>query len=215
MIIKTHTTTEPIVKEGWKYLFVSLLLFMVSLYLDFLPWVGLFLVLITLYIFRNPERIPAEDDKLALLSPIDGKITNISKVTFENGEEFLRVEIQKKALDTVLLRAPTALNIKESRRIHGLFIENTSYLQKKLGERVILRSKSEFADIVMIIYAGMLNTKLELFKNIGPLRLASRFGFLLDGSIELLLPVDTRIKVSVHSKVKAGESVLGYFSYKS
>ena len=215
MLIKTHTTTEPIVKEGWKYLFVSLIVFFITLFFNFLPWVGFFIVLATLYIFRNPERIPAEDDKLALLSPMDGQITDISKVRFKNGEEFLKVEIQKRALDTSLLRSPISLNIKKSRRIHGLFLESKSPLQKKLGERAILQCQGEYADIVMIIYAGMLNTKLELFKSVGPLRLASRFGFLLDGSIELLLPVDTRIKVSLQSSVKAGESVLGYFPYKN
>ena len=41
-----------------------------------------------------------------------------------------------------------------------------------------------------------------------------RFGFLRDGEIALLLPLDTRIKVSLNSDVKAGESVLGYLAYK-
>jgi len=35
----------------------------------------------------------------------------------------------------------------------------------------------------------------------------------LGGTIELLLPVDTTIKVSLGDRVKAAQSILGYFCY--
>ncbi len=214
-MIKKHTTTEIIAKEGWWYVFFSTLFFLIALFVGFLPWVFFFIMILTGYIYRNPERIPVEEDKMSLLSPMDGKITDISKVRVKDGKEFLKLEIRKNVFNVILLRSPISLTITDTKRIHGLFLDTSSDLHKKIGEKAILTCKGEVSDIVMIIYAGIFNRKIELFKTIGPLRFASRFGSMLDGSMELLLPVDTRIKVSLGDEVKAGESVLGYFSYEN
>jgi phosphatidylserine decarboxylase len=168
----------------------------------------------TIYLFRNPERIPSEDDDMAVLSPIDGKITNISKFLYSDGKEYIKVEIQKSLLEASLLRAPTSMSIKSTFRRHGLFLSTNLELSKKLGESVTLTCQSPYSELFMQINAGMLARKIELFKTIGPLKSAQRFGLLVEGSIELFLALDTRIKVSVGDEVKAGESVLGYFAHK-
>jgi len=212
-MIRTHTTTELVAKEGWKYVGLFFALFLISCLFGFLEWVFLFLFFITLYMYRNFERIPAEDDKMALLAPIDGNIVDISKVIFQDGGEFLKLEIRKNIWDMSILRSPIHADISSTKRVHGLFINIENPLSKKLGERAILRLKSELQPMFIVITAGIFSRKIELFKSVGPLKFAQRFGVLLDGSIELLLPIDTRIKVSLGDSVKAGESVLGYFAY--
>ncbi|MFK5881553.1 MAG: phosphatidylserine decarboxylase [Sulfurospirillum sp.] len=212
-MIKTHTTTELIAKEGWKYVGLFGLFFLFSLYLNFLEWVFLTLFLLTIFIYRNFERIPAEDDKMALLAPADGSVVDISKVIFQDGKEFLKLEIRKNIWNMSILRSPMLANISNVKKIHGLLLSIESPLSKKLGERTIVKLDSEFRPMFMVVTAGMFSIGIELFKSIGPLKFAQRFGLLLDGSVELLLPIDTRIKVSLGDSVRAGESVLGYFAY--
>jgi len=214
-MIRSHTTTEIIAKEGWKYVGLFSVLFLISWGTGVFEWVFLFVLLITIYIFRNPERIPAEDDKTALLAPNDGNISNISKIILQDGREFLKLEIRKSLLNVSLIRAPISSTISNTKRIHGLFLNIEDKLSKKLGEKVVITLKSNSKSIFLIVKAGFFSRSIDLFKSIGPLKFAQRFGLLLDGSIELLLPIDMRIKVSVGDEVRAGESVLGYFAYGS
>ena len=211
--MKNSTTTEIIAKEGWKYIAFSFAVFLLSVYIDFLPWVFLGLFAFSVYIFRNPERLPNEDDEFALLAPSDGKVSFIEKIEFK-GKEYIRVEIDKSILDVSLLRAPTKLSILGTKRRHGLFLPSSSELSKKLGESAFLECKSEFDSLYIVINAGLFSRKIDLFKTIGPLKPATRFGLLVEGSVELYVSIETRIKVSIGDEVKAGESVLGYFAHK-
>ncbi len=212
--MKNNTTTQLIAKEGWKYLFFTIVLFVLSLWFDFFSWVFFVIVIFTGYLFRNPERLPAEDDDMAVLTPCDGTIVTISKSKYNNGKEYIKVRVQKSLLEASMLRAPTKMNIKETKRIHGLFLPTNTDLSKKLGERVSLTCKSDYSDLFININAGVFARKIELFKTVGPLKSAQRFGLLVEGDVELYLPLDSRVKVAVGDEVKAGESVLGYFAHK-
>lgn len=212
--MKNNTTTQLIAKEGWKYLFFAVVLFVFSLWFDFFSWVFFVILIFTAYLFRNPERLPAEDDEMAVLSPCDGTISTISKTTYDDGKEYIKVEIQKSLLETSILRAPTKMNIKETKRRHGLFLPTNTFLNKKLGERATLTCEGAYSELFININAGVFARKIELFKTVGPLKSAQRFGLLVEGDIELYLPLDSRVKVAVGDEVKAGESVLGYFAHK-
>ena len=210
--MKNNTTTQIIAKEGWKYILFLLAAFLCSLVFDLFSWVFLVLLLFTAYLFRNPERLPAEDDDMAVLSPCDGNIVTISKSSYL-GKEYIKVEIEKNLLQASILRAPTLLNIAKTQRRHGLILSD-SILREKLGERVGITCNSKYNELFLNITAGLFARKIELFKTVGPLKSAQRFGILVDGTIELYLALDTRIKVSVGDEVKAGESVLGYFAHQ-
>jgi phosphatidylserine decarboxylase len=211
--MKNSTTTQIIAKEGWKYILFFFFLFLLSIYIEFLPWVFLVLFIFSVFIFRNPERLPNEDDEFALLAPSDGKVTSIEKIQLE-GKEYIRVQIDKSIFNVSLLRSPTKLSILNTKRRHGLFLPTSSKLSKKLAESVTLRCKSELSPLIIVISAGILARKIDLFKTIGPLKPASRFGLLVEGVVELYISVETRIKVSIGDEVKAGQSVLGYFAHK-
>ena len=212
--MKNSTTTQLIAKEGWKYLFFATVLFVLSLCFDMFSWVFFVILIFTAYLFRNPERLPAEDDEMAILTPCDGTITTISKTKYSDGNEYIKVEIQKSLLETSILRAPTKMNIKLATRRHGLFLPTNTALSKKLGERVTLECKSDYKELFISINAGVYARKIDLFKTVGPLKSAQRFGLLVEGDVELYLPLDSRVKVAVGDEVKAGESVLGYFAHK-
>jgi phosphatidylserine decarboxylase len=212
-MLRSHTTTELIAKEGWGYVSALFFLFLFSYFLSFFPWVFFFLFAGSIFAFRNFERIPAEDDKMSFLSPIDGKIKDITKVISTNGAQFLKIEIRKNLLDASMIRSPISATISYTKRTHGLFLPCENQLSNLLNEKAVVSLKSKTSTILLVIKSGFFSRKIELFKSVGPLRFAKRFGILLDGSVELLLPIDARVKVSINDYVRAGESVLGYFAY--
>ena len=209
------TTTHLIAKEGWKYIAFTGGLFLLALWFGIFTWFFLILLLLTVYLFRNPERIPAEDDPLAILSPIDGKICAIEKTknTLFDDHECLVVAIENSFFDVSLLRSPCGLSIEKSERHHGLFLSSSHPHAKVVNEQVLLTCKRRDHHLLMRCIAGMFSRKIELFKTRGPLKQGQRCGVLVDGRVELLLPKETRIKASLGDTMKAGESVLGYFSY--
>ncbi|MBL0686840.1 MAG: phosphatidylserine decarboxylase [Sulfurospirillum sp.] len=212
--MKINTTTQLIAKEGWKYIFFVSVLFLLSLWLDFFSWVFFVILIFTIYLFRNPERVPVENDDKAIFSPNDGSIINISKAKYIDGKDYTKIEIEKPLLEASLLRAPTKMSLDSIDRRHGLCLPISSLLNKKLGEKVTLTCKCDYDNFFINVKSGIFARKIEIFKTIRSLKLAQRFGFLVDGDIEFYLPLDFRVKVSIGDRVKAGESVLGYFAYK-
>lgn len=58
----------------------------------------------TLFIYRNPERILEEEDELCFVAPIDGKIMDIAKVNLRDGTEMISVVIKKTILNVGVMR---------------------------------------------------------------------------------------------------------------
>jgi phosphatidylserine decarboxylase len=212
-MMRDHTSTQIIAKEGWKYLFFLFILWIASFIVDCGEYVVFFALLFTGFLFRNPERLPSEDDELAILAPCDGKIEAIHKEKL-NGKDLIKITIKKSLLGVCLVRSPTTANIERTQRRYGLFLPMKSPLSDFLGERAVITCKSKYSDVVLSIYAGIMSRKIEMFKTIGPLKSAQRFGLLVEGSVVLYVNLDSRIKVAVGDDIRAGESVLGYFAHK-
>lgn len=213
--MRTYTTTQIIAKEGWNHCLVMLMLALIAYALSFLPWLFFFLFLATLLLYRNPERLVIEEDKNALISPVDGRISDIAKIHANDGREWLRVTIQKSLSDVGIIRAPNAMHIIEKKRRYGLPLASSSSLTKALGEKVVLSCKARDVLIKIVFYTGRWSQKIDIFDKNGYLKAGERFAFLQEGEVALLLPLDTRIKVVLNDHVKAAQSVLGYLSYKA
>lgn len=214
-MINAITTTQIFVREGWNQILLTLMIFILSYLISFLPWLFFSIFIFTLFLYRNPERIQEEEDELCFIAPIDGKVMEIGKVQLRDGSEVLKLVIKKTILDVGVIRAPMALSIVDIQKRFGLFLPSSSPLFRILGEHNILTCKGKFAQIVIIINAGVLSRRIELFKTLGILKSSERFAYLADGQIVMLLPLDARVKVSINDDVKAGTSVLGYFAYKA
>lgn len=210
----SFTSTHIIAKEGWNQVVLAFMVFLLFYALSFLSWVFFLIFAGTLYSYRNPERIAEEDDERCLIAPLDGKVTDISKISLSDGSEALRIVIRKSFWDVGVLRAPLGMEILEVKKRFGLFMPSTSPLFASMAERKGLTCKSAFAPIKMIVSAGLWSQKITLFSKIGAFKAGERLGFLRDGEVALLLPLDTRIKVSLSDEVKAGSSILGYLAYK-
>lgn len=212
--MNANATAQIIAKEGWNQVVLALTVFLLSYVLSFFPWFFFAVFLFVLFIYRNPERIVEEDDQLSIVAPIDGKIIKVAKVHLDDGTERLSVVIKKKILDVGVMRAPMVMNIIDEEKRFGLFLPPNSSLFSALGEKLTLTCKGKFATINMVISAGRFSQRISLFDKLGKLKSGQRIGFLNDGEVTLLLPLDTRIKVSLGDEVKSAIDVLGYLAYK-
>ena len=197
-----------IAKAGYKFILFFLILFAIFALFGIVPLFFLALLLLTLYFFRDPEREPFTDDKLALLSPIDGKIKEISVSNFDD-KEVAKIVISKPFFGVGTLRAISDANVTEVKRRHGLFLCQAMKISEMLNERAIIRFEKGNIRFAMKIIAGAFSRSLEIY-NITSLKASRKFGFLGSGEMILYLPRDTKICVSVGESVKAA-SLLGYF----
>lgn len=209
-----YTSTHIIAKEGWNQIVLTLMVFLLAYALSFLPWVFFLIFVGTVYGYRNPERISEEDDGHCLVAPLDGTISDISKISLSDGSETLRIVIRKSFWDVGVLRAPLGMEILDIKKRFGLFMDAKSPLFSTLCERKGLTCKSAYAPFKMVISAGLWSQKITLYSKATAFKAGERIGFLRHGEVALLLPLDTRIKVSLNDDVKAGASVLGYLAYK-
>lgn len=210
----SYTSTQILAKEGWLYCLLALVAFLFAYVFSFFSFFFFLLLLGTLFSYRNPERIAEEEDERSLLSPMDGKITNISKINLHDGSEALRIVIRKSLLDVGVLRAPIAMTIDDVKNRFGLFMDSSSALFADLSERKSLTCNNQFASIKLIISAGLWSQSIAVFHKAGAFKSGERIGFLREGEVALLLPLDTRVKVSLNDEVKAGMTILGYLAYK-
>ena len=197
-----------IAKAGYKFILFFLILFAISTLFGIAPLFFLALLFLTLYFFRDPEREPFTDDKLALLSPIDGKIKEVGLSKFDDNE-VAKIVIQKPFFGVGTLRAVSDAKVIDIKRRHGLFLCQAMKISEILNERAIIRFEKDKIKFAMKIIAGVFSRSLEIY-NVSTLKASRKFGFLGSGEVILYLPRDTKICISVGESVKAA-SLLGYF----
>ena len=205
--------TEIILKEGYPFIISSGSLFLLSLVFHFNGFLQLILFLIFaffVYFFRNPERIP-EDEK-AIISPSDGEVIEIVKTKAPIiNEEMIKISIRLSLFDVHVQRAPIEGKISAREYIHGTFLSLNSEKASELNEQNRVLFENEKAKIVVNQIAGFLTRRIVMFKDLGDIKLAQRYGMIMFGSqVDIYVPVNTEIKVTEFEKLRAGESVIGY-----
>jgi phosphatidylserine decarboxylase len=208
--------TEIILREGYPFIFVSGGLFLISLLFRFnLFWQILFFVIFAffVYFFRNPERVPEEEGENVIISPSDGEIIEIveTKAPILN-KEMIKISIRLSLFDVHVQRSPIEGQMSAREYIHGLFLNLSDEKASELNEqnRVLFEGMDK---VVVNQIAGFLTRRIVMFRDLGKIRLAERYGMIMFGSqVDLYVPKNSIIKVSEFQKVKAGESLIGYFN---
>lgn len=198
-----------IAREGWILLMIliiiGILLAMKYTLIQSTPAWGLFVIL--LFLFRDPSRrIPSSP--LAVVSPIDGQIVDISSVH----DQWLdrpakRVQISTSYFSTFALRSP----------IEGKVVRNWSSepVRESHGGKTYRHSfwlkSDEEDDVLTAIYIGKIASKMRFYAHPGErLGQGQRCGyFFLGGLVEVYLPDDASITVKAGDRVLSGSSVLG------
>jgi len=206
----------PIAKEGIPFILISCGLTFLSLYFPLLP-VSVFLAVLSLFIiyfFRDPHR-ENEADRKAVLTPADGKVVEIRRLTQRDspsGEPAVRISIFMSLFDVHVNRIPVGGTIQQVTYHPGKFFSANLDKASKYNEsnRITLQTL-DACKIVFIQIAGLIARRISCWIKEGDEVVSGqRFGLIRFGSrLEVCLPVESRVAVTLNQKVKAGETVIG------
>ncbi len=163
-----------------------------------------------LWFFRDPERAIPQDAG-AVVSPGDGKVTDVSTVTTGN-ERQTRISIFLSVFDVHVNRSPVTGVIRDVRYQRGQFLNAMNKVSAEQNEQNIVTMEADGQKIVFKQIAGLLARRIVFYPKIGDrLDRGQRVGLIKFGSrVDLLIDVSARINVKVGDRVKGGASVLAY-----
>ncbi len=209
-------------KEGYKIIIISLVVFLLINTACFflLPVLFFYLIFILtlpvqfwiFHFFRNPVRdLKIDDNKI--IAPADGKVVVIEKTqeTEYLNEERIQISIFMSPLNVHVNRYPVSGNISYYKYHKGKYLvawhpksstENertTTVITTKKGEKILVRQIAGIMARRIISYVKN-NTNVTQGEELGFIRFGSR--------VDLFLPPDADIKVTINQKVKGNITVI-------
>jgi phosphatidylserine decarboxylase len=172
----------------------------------------LLLVVFFLWFFRDPNRlIPGEAG--ALVSPADGKITDVSPLIL-NGTPRLRISIFLNVFDVHVNRSPVSGVIRSVQYHKGKFLNAMNAASAELNEQNVVTVEGEGQVVVFKQIAGLLARRIVFVKKVGDrVGRGERVGLIKFGSrVDVLLDASAAVEVKVGDRVKGGSSVLAYLN---
>lgn len=163
-----------------------------------------------LWFFRDPQRvIPAAAG--AVVSPADGKVTDVSVVQLEDGPR-RRISIFLSVFDVHVNRSPITGVIRDIRYQRGQFRNAMGAASAEHNEQNIVTLEGEGQRLVFKQIAGLLARRIVFTKKIGDqVERGQRVGMIKFGSrTDILLDAGADVQVKVGDRVKGGASVLAY-----
>jgi phosphatidylserine decarboxylase len=208
---------HPIIaKEGWLYIVICIL---ISLTIEHVSnfWCALPFWLITLFViqfFRDPARI-IDSNSNNIVAPADGKIIVIEDTI----DPYLKTNAKKISIFMNVFnvhsnRYPvdgTVINIFYTA---GKFLNASVDKASSDNERnaIIIKMNND-TKITVIQIAGLIARRIMCYAKVGDnATRGSRYGFIKFGSrVDIYLPINTKLLVSIGQKVYASETVLATF----
>jgi phosphatidylserine decarboxylase len=172
----------------------------------------LLLVMFFLWFFRDPNRlIPGEAG--ALVSPADGKITDVSPLIL-TGTPRLRISIFLNVFDVHVNRSPVSGVIRSVQYHKGKFLNAMNAASAELNEQNVVTVEGEGQVVVFKQIAGLLARRIVFVKKVGDrVGRGERVGLIKFGSrVDVLLDASAAVEVKVGDRVKGGSSVLAYLN---
>ena len=168
-----------------------------------------------LWFFRDPERaIP--DSPGAVVSPGDGKVTDVSPLTID-GHRYARISIFLSVFDVHVNRSPIAGVIREARYQRGKFLNAMNAASAEENEQNIVTVEGDGHTVVFKQIAGLLARRIVFDKKVGDrVERGERVGIIKFGSrVDVLLEDSASLQVKVGDRVKGGASVLAQLRSES
>jgi phosphatidylserine decarboxylase len=172
------------------------------------------LAIFFLWFFRDPERTIPQDPG-AVVSPADGKVTDVSMVTIGNQPQ-TRVSIFLSVFDVHVNRSPIAGVVRDIRYQHGQFLNAMNTASAERNEQNIVTVEGEGAGdgqkVVFKQIAGVLARRIVFYPKVGDrFERGQRVGLIKFGSrTDLLLDASARMNVKIGDRVKGGASIIAY-----
>ncbi len=201
--------------EGYKFLvifgFVTLILYLIS---GFLGLIGLVLTIWVYYFFRDPDRIPINDENY-LVSPADGIVLQVEdsdgpKELNLEGKKFKKISIFMNVFDCHVNRTPCSGKVTEILYKPGKFLNASLDKASEDNERNYYKiSNSSGEDIIVVQIAGLIARRIvcEVKENI-ELKQGDRIGMIRFGSRVDIYFENHNPLVKINQKTIAGETLL-------
>jgi phosphatidylserine decarboxylase len=209
----------PIAWEGIPFVLAGVTLTALFFLLDlqFLAIALALLTLFTAYFFRDPDRNLVDREK-AVLTPADGKIIAIRNLeTGDNRlkDKSIKISIFMSVFNAHINRIPVTGRVSRLAYHPGRFFSaNLDKASLHNENNVVTLETDNRKRIILVQIAGLIARRIVCWLKTGDyVYTGQRFGLIRFGSrLEVYLPPDTAILVSIGQKVKAGQTVLGYLS---
>jgi phosphatidylserine decarboxylase len=169
-----------------------------------------------LWFFRDPERTIPQDGG-AVVSPGDGKVTDVSAVQVE-GQALTRISIFLNVFNVHVNRSPMAGVVSEVRYQRGKYLNAMNQTSAELNEQNIVTVEGDTngqkngQKIVFKQIAGLLARRIVFHPQVGDrVERGQRVGLIKFGSrVDVLLDASAEVNVKVGDHVKGGSSVLAH-----
>jgi len=208
-------TAFPVAKAGYPFIFASAFATAVFALLGiaYLALLGLLVTGFICFFFRDPDRLVPHGDGV-IVSPADGKVIKVESV--ENTPFFdgpcTRISVFMSIFNVHVNRMPHEGTIRQVDYHPGKFFSANLDKASKDNERNALTIQAPSGKTLGCVQiAGLVARRIICGVQPGDaLKRGQRFGLICFGSrLDVYLPTDTEIRVSVGEKVQAGSSVLG------
>jgi phosphatidylserine decarboxylase len=202
---------ENMVRDGYFYGFgfiaAAVLIFLVT---GHWAWavVPILLACFFLWFFRDPKRpVPAEAG--LVVSPADGKITEVTRIQTPAGER-IRLSIFLSVFDVHVNRSPIAGTVREVRYQKGQHLNALSRHCAEKNEQNIVTVQGDEFDVTFSQIAGILARRIVFRFKVGDfVERGERVGLIKFGSrVDVILPGHAHVRVALGHRVKGGASVL-------
>jgi phosphatidylserine decarboxylase len=202
-------------QEGYKFLVIAILITIFLYFFNgFLGLVSLVLTVWVYYFFRDPERVPINDDNY-LVSPADGLVVQVQETEgpkelgLEN-KKFTKISIFMNVFDCHVNRIPCDGKVSEILYKSGKFLNASLDKASEDNERnyyKIINSKGE--DIIVVQIAGLIARRIvcEISKA-QDLKQGNRIGMIRFGSRADVYFANYTPLVKVNQKTIGGETLL-------
>jgi phosphatidylserine decarboxylase len=165
-----------------------------------------------LWFFRDPERAIPQDAG-AVVSPGDGKVTDVSTITVGN-EKLTRLSIFLSVFNVHVNRAPVTGVIRDVRYQRGQYLNAMNQASAELNEQniVTMQTDGDGQTVVFKQIAGLLARRIVFYPKVGDrLQRGQRVGLIKFGSrVDVVLSASSRVNVKIGDRVKGGATVLAY-----
>lgn len=161
-----------------------------------------------LWFFRDPERrIPQTAG--AVVSPGDGKVTDVSTVTV-GGAARNRISIFLSVFDVHVNRSPISGVIRDVRYQRGKFLNAMGAASAEENEQNIVTVEGEGRTVIFKQIAGLLARRIVFSPKVGDqVSRGQRIGLIKFGSrVDVLLDSDAHVQVKKGDRIQGGASVL-------
>lgn len=176
---------------------------------------GIFILVFTLYFFRDPDRVIPDVPANTILAPADGKVVLIEDIEeplyFEGPAK--QISIFMSPLDVHVNRAPATGVIELDEYVSGDYLVAWHPKASELNERSQLGLRHASGQKVLFKQiAGAVARRIVYHVTVGDsLQIGERFGIVKFGSrMDIIISRDSEITVRVGDRVRGGLTILGY-----